>query len=382
MDGANPVGLGKKITVLRLSPLDRSHPKVGGGGVEGLYNLKLLIKTKNDWFYNKNLWTFVWKINRNQMEKSDSRQGVRKVVFFALAVLCLTPWVSSPVALALGFFVSIAIQTPFSSGKISPIIHQLLKVCIIGLGFGLELNEALKAGKEGFFFTVGSISFVLVVGFVLGRLMKQEGVLSYLISVGTAICGGSAIAAISPIIKASGRQISVALAVVFLLNSIALFIYPAVGHWLGLSQGQFGLWCAIGIHDTSSVVGAASKFGDEALRVATTVKLARALWIIPLSLLTLFFVKNSQAKVKIPWFIGGFVLAILVGTYVPLVADISLYITEVSKAGLHLTLFLIGCTLSRETLKTIGLKPLIFSVIIWILVSVLSLEIILMIGKS
>ncbi|CEN43821.1 conserved membrane hypothetical protein [Capnocytophaga canis] len=298
---------------------------------------------------------------------------LRKFLFLILAVFSLSPWVSSPIALALGIAFAFTLKTPFPLLKINPVIHRLLKFSIIGLGFGLQLNEALKAGQNGFLITIMSIGFVLILCGLLGKILKLDKILSYLIGVGTAICGGSAIAAISPIIKANGKQISVALAVIFTLNSVALFIYPPVGHLLGLSQEQFGLWCAIGIHDTSSVVGAANNYGEEALKIATTVKLARALWIIPLSLLTMWLFKGKSNRIKIPWFIGGFVLAILVNTYLPIPEVITNTITLTAKAGLHLTLFLIGSTLSYETLRNVGVKPLIFSVLLWIGISLLGL---------
>lgn len=298
---------------------------------------------------------------------------LRKFLFLILAVFSLSPWVSSPIALALGIAFAFTLKTPFPLPKINPVIHRLLKFSIIGLGFGLQLNQALKAGQNGFLITIMSIGFVLILCGLLGKILKLDKILSYLIGVGTAICGGSAIAAISPIIKANGKQISVALAVIFTLNSVALFIYPPVGHLLGLSQEQFGLWCAIGIHDTSSVVGAANNYGEEALKIATTVKLARALWIIPLSLLTMWLFKGKSNRIKIPWFIGGFVLAILVNTYLPIPEVITNTITLTAKAGLHLTLFLIGSTLSYETLRNVGVKPLIFSVLLWIGISLLGL---------
>lgn len=292
----------------------------------------------------------------------------RKVIFIGLAVFCLTPWVSSPSALALGFFAALWIGNPYLE-KTHKSIHLLLQISIVGLGFGLNLDEALQAGKSGFLITVLSICSVLLLGWLIGKAMKMERPLSYLISVGTAICGGSAIAAIAPIIKSSAKQVSVALAIIFTLNSLALFIFPVVGTWLGMSQEQFGLWCAIGIHDTSSVVGAAAKFGDEALKVATTVKLARALWIIPLSLITIFWFKSNATKIRIPWFIGFFVLAILASTYIPMLAPFSGGITFVAKSGLHLTLFLIGTTLSLQSLKSIGTNPLLLALALWFFVS-------------
>jgi len=210
-------------------------------------------------------------------------------------------------------------------------------------------------------------------GYFLGKIFKLERPLSYLLSAGTAICGGSAIAAISPIIKPNTKQISLALAIIFTLNSVALFVYPAIGNLLNLTQQQFGLWCAVGIHDTSSVVGAASKYGDEALKIATTVKLARALWIIPVSLITMFIFKSKGSKIKIPWFIGYFIAAIILNTYFPFFDRFSTSITVLAKSGLNLTLFFIGSTLSLQTLKSIGLKPLSAAVLLWVTISIGSL---------
>ncbi|MBL3546151.1 MULTISPECIES: YeiH family protein [Chryseobacterium] len=306
------------------------------------------------------------------MKDFIQHETIRKIVFIILAVLCLTPLISSPIALALGFLLAVFIGNPFEK-HLHQYIHLLLQISIVGLGFGLKLDEALHAGKTGLVLTVVSILTVMILGYFLGRLFKLERPLSYLISAGTAICGGSAIAAVSPIIKPSTKQISLALAIVFTLNSIALFVYPAIGHLLHLSQEQFGLWCAVGIHDTSSVVGAASKYGDEALKIATTVKLARALWIIPVSLITMFIFKNKESKIKIPWFIGYFILAILLNTYFPFMDRFSSEITTFAKSGLNLTLFFIGSSLSIQTLKTIGIKPLVTAVLLWITISIGSL---------
>jgi len=267
---------------------------------------------------------------------------------------------------------AVCIGNPFEK-HLHRYIQLLLQISIVGLGFGLKLNEALQAGKTGFTLTVMSIVTVMVLGYFLGKFFKLEGKLSYLISVGTAICGGSAIAAASPIIKPSTKQISLALAIIFTLNSIALFVYPAIGHLLNLSQEQFGLWCAVGIHDTSSVVGAAGKYGNEALKIATTVKLARALWIIPVSLITMFIFKNKETRIKIPWFIGWFIVAILLNTYFPVFETVSTTVTNIAKSGLNLTLFFIGASLSIETLKTIGIKPLAAAVLLWVTISIGSL---------
>lgn len=306
------------------------------------------------------------------MKDFIQNNALRKIIFIIFAVFCLTPWVSSPIALASGFVLVVLIGNPFEK-HLHQYIHLLLQVSIVGLGFGLKLDEALQAGKSGFLLTIMSIITVMVLGYFLGRVFKLEKKLSYLISAGTAICGGSAIAAVSPIIKPDSKEISLGLAIIFTLNSIALFIYPAIGHMLDLSQEQFGLWCAVGIHDTSSVVGAAGKYGFEALKTATTVKLARALWIIPVSVITMFIFKNNESKIKIPWFIGWFVLAILLNTYFPVFERFSSSVTSLAKSGLNLTLFFIGSTLSIQTLKTIGIKPLAMAVILWIVISIGSL---------
>jgi uncharacterized integral membrane protein (TIGR00698 family) len=237
----------------------------------------------------------------------------------------------------------------------------------------MNVHSAIQAGKEGVLFTIASISGTLLFGFLMGKWLKIEKKTSFLISAGTAICGGSAIAAISPVIMAEEKQMSVALGCVFVLNSAALIIFPIIGHHLNLSQTQFGLWCAIAIHDTSSVVGAASKYGAHALEVATTVKLARALWIVPVTFISSFVFKNKSKKVSIPYFIGLFILAVLINTYIPAISTIRPYLTGIAKAGLTLTLFLIGAGLSRAVLVAVGLKPLLQGVVLWIAISTLAL---------
>jgi len=256
-------------------------------------------------------------------------------------------------------------------------ITYLLQFSVIGLGFGMNATAAISAGKEGFILTIFSIFSTLILGAFLGKWLKTDKKTSHLISCGTAICGGSAIAAISPVIKSNENQTSIALGVIFILNSIALFVFPIIGHQLDLSQKEFGLWCAIAIHDTSSVVGAANKYGAEALQIATTVKLARALWIIPISLLTAVIFKNKSQKIKIPYFIGLFILAMLFNSYVPQTAIISPYIVNIAKIGLTITLFLIGATLNINTLKAVGVKPLFQGVLLWIFIAGLGLASIL-----
>ena len=292
-----------------------------------------------------------------------------KILFIILATLCLFPVVSPPIALFLGIiFVNIFGQV-FNADKIIKIV---LQVSIVGLGFGINLKQALQAGSEGFLFTVFSITLIVVLGIVLGYIFRIDKIITQLISFGTAICGGSAIAAIAPILKADGKQTSVSLGIIFLLNALALFIFPEIGQYFHLSQNQFGIWSAIAIHDTSSVVGAASKYGHEALQTATTVKLARALWIIPISFM-LSFLNKSGGKVKIPYFIGFFILAILVNSYFPAIKEVTDYVVDFSKSSLKVALFLIGIGLSFQNLKNIGIKPLLLGIILWVVISVISL---------
>ena len=298
----------------------------------------------------------------------DKHIQVRQVIFAAAIILCLTPLVSPPIALLLGLGIALFVGHPFLQLN-HKATHILLQVSVVGLGVGMNAASALRAGRDGFLFTVVSIAGTLTAGLLLGRWMGVDRKTSLLISGGTAICGGSAIAALSPVIKAEGRQVSVALGVVFILNSVALFLFPVVGHWLGMSQLQFGLWSAIAIHDTSSVVGAAGHYGPEALQIATTVKLARALWIIPVSLLAAFFFRgNGRAKVKIPYFIGLFVVAILLNTWLP-IQGLNKVLVGASHAGLTLTLFLIGSGLSRQVLKNTGVKPMLQGVMVWALIA-------------
>lgn len=306
---------------------------------------------------------------KNLLDKSIT---AREVIFLLAVVFCLSPLVSPPIALLMGLIIAQFIGHPYLHLN-HKATHILLQVSVVGLGFGMNVTSALKAGKEGILFTIVSIIGTLVIGFFMGKFLKIEKKTSYLISAGTAICGGSAIAAISPVIKAEEKQISVALGTIFILNSVALFLFPFIGHQLNLSQSQFGMWCAIAIHDTSSVVGAASKYGPQALEIATTVKLARALWIIPVAFLSTFIFKNKNSKIKIPYFIGLFVLAMIANTYIPFVQQYNHYLTNIAKAGLTLTLFLIGCGLNRKTISSVGFKPLIQGVILWVIIATAAL---------
>lgn len=309
------------------------------------------------------------------VQNSNTALG-SKIIFMGLAILSLFPFIYSATALVLGIIYAQIFENPYAK-QTKKATGLLLKIAVVGLGFGMNVYSALAAGKDGFVLTIFSIFLTLTLGFGIGKLLKIDKKISYLISSGTAICGGSAIAAVSPVIDADEKQISVALGIVFILNSVALIIFPPIGHALGLSQVDFGLWSAIAIHDTSSVVGAAAKYGDEALEVATTVKLARALWVIPVAFLSTMLFKNKGSKVKIPYFIGLFVLAMLANSYIPFIQPLGPYIVELSKAALTLTLFLIGTSLSFRTVKNVGAKPFIEGVLLWIFISVSSLAYIL-----
>jgi uncharacterized integral membrane protein (TIGR00698 family) len=289
---------------------------------------------------------------------------VRQIIFVVLLLLCLFPIISPPIALLLGLVVANLSGHPFLHLN-HKATNILLQLSVVGLGFGMNVHSAVAAGKEGFLFTVGSIVVTIVLGILLGKWLNIQKKTSHLISCGTAICGGSAIAAIAPVIQSDDKQTSVALGVIFILNSIALFVFPVVGHWLDMSQNDFGLWCAIAIHDTSSVVGAANKYGAEALQVATTVKLARALWIIPVALITAVVFKNKTSKLKIPYFIGLFILAMVCNTYFSPVASVAPHLVSIAKTGLTVTLFLIGAGLNRSVLKSVGLLPLLQGVLLW-----------------
>jgi uncharacterized integral membrane protein (TIGR00698 family) len=296
----------------------------------------------------------------------------QRILFISILLLCLTPFIDPPLALLLGFILAQTIGHPYLHFN-HKVINWLLKISVVGLGFGMNLYKAIEAGKEGLGFTIFSITLTLLLGWLLGKWFKIDKKIAFLISSGTAICGGSAIAAVSPIVKADEKQMSVSLGTIFILNSIALLIFPTIGSWLHMSQHEFGLWCAIAIHDTSSVVGAAAKYGQEALQVATTVKLERALWIIPLSILTIVFTKGEGKKIQIPYFIGFFILAMCLSTYIPQFKDQYTTVVTIAKKGLTITLFLIGAGLSMETIKSVGIKPLLQGVLLWITISIVSI---------
>ncbi len=295
-----------------------------------------------------------------------------KVIYLIIAITALLGLINSPTALLLGFIFTVIFKNPFQAYS-HKAIHYFLKISVIGLGFGMLIKETLETSKGSFVLTSSSIILTVSLGLILTRLLKMDLKLGHLIISGTSICGGSAIAAISPVIKAKSKIISIALGIIFLLNSIALFVFPVVGHWLHLSQHQFGLWCAVAIHDTSSVVGAALGYGDEALRIATTVKLSRTLWIIPLSIFSMFLFKTKGEKIKIPYFIVFFMIAIVINSYHLLPITTTSVIVLMSKRLLVLTLFLVGSTISIKDLKKTGAKPIVLALSLWIFISIFSL---------
>ena len=309
--------------------------------------------------------------------------GYRQVIFVLCLIACIF-YLDPPTALLTGLVIALVIGHPFLHLN-KRATTLLLQVSVVCLGFNMNFEHAMQAGKEGFFFTIGTIGVTLIAGYLIGKKLKIDNNTSILISNGTAICGGSAIAAVAPIIKANDEQISVSLGTIFILNSIALFIFPTLGHLIGFTDQQFGTWCAIAIHDTSSVVGAASKWSPEALQVATTIKLERALWIIPISLVTAYYQK-STGKIKIPYFIFYFILAIIAATYLPRyfpvlnnkMGEHTLfeYAYLFGKKGLVVTLFLIGSGLSLKTIRSVGWRPIFQGVLLWILIGSLSLVVI------
>jgi uncharacterized integral membrane protein (TIGR00698 family) len=290
----------------------------------------------------------------------------------------ISGWVTPPVALFAGLLFALTCgQTyPKWNKKVS---KMLLQYSVVGLGFGMNLEASLASGREGMTFTIISVIGTMVLGMIIGaKLLKVDKATAYLISSGTAICGGSAIAAVGPVIKAKEHEMSVALATIFVLNAIALFVFPVLGHWFGLSQQEFGTWAAIAIHDTSSVVGAGAAYGEKALEVATTIKLTRALWIIPLALVTSAMRHEKGSKITVPWFIFYFIAAMLLNTYVlDSVPVVGQTISGIARKGLILTMFFIGASLSRDVIRAVGIKPLLQGVILWILISVGSLGYIL-----
>ena len=328
----------------------------------------------------------------------------RQALFLAAAAFCLTPWASPPIALALGIGLALTHENPYHYvGKHAA--RLLLQGCVVFLGFGMDLAVVLRAGESGMMLAAGSIAGTLALGYAAGKWLRINAKTSALISAGTAICGGSAIAAVGSVIGAAEGEMTVAMGTVFLLNAVALYVFPILGHALGLSQTQFGTWCGVAIHDISSVVGAASRYGLPALQTATAVKLSRALWIVPVALAAALAFRhrspetaparagglvdttvgfdprqtppNAQGKLQIPWFIGLFLLASVARSFIPGVAGASPALSHAATVGLTLTLFLIGAGLSRATLKAVGWKPMAQGILLWLAISAGSLLVIL-----
>lgn len=304
----------------------------------------------------------------------------KKWIYILLMILCVIPAdltdfgqaVTPAVALFLGLAYALVIgDCPYAKFN-KKTSKYLLQVSVVGLGFGMNLYESLKSGSEGMAFTIVSVIGVMLIGVGLGYAMHLNRKTSYLISSGTAICGGSAIAAVGPVMKADENEMAVSLGVIFILNAIALFIFPPIGHWAEMSQQQFGTWAAIAIHDTSSVVGAGEAYGPEALQLATLIKLTRALWIIPLALVTMAVFRDKTGKISIPWFIFLFILAMVANTYLNLPEWLTTTLVYIAKRGLVLTLFCIGASLSMKTIKSVGVKPMILAVALWIIIGVSS----------
>jgi uncharacterized integral membrane protein (TIGR00698 family) len=300
-----------------------------------------------------------------------------KIIYILLIALVIFPFdlvgfgniITPAIALFLGLAFALIFKNPYPKFN-KKTSKYLLQASVVGLGFGMNVTESLKSGGEGMLFTIASVIGVMVLGVLIGKWLHLNKKASYLIASGTAICGGSAIAAVGPIVKANEHEMAVSLGVVFILNAIALFIFPAIGHYFELSEVQFGTWAAIAIHDTSSVVGAGEAYGPIALQTATLVKLTRALWIIPLAIVTMFIFRDKTSKISIPWFIFMFILAMVINTYCNLPQQLTSSLLWIAKKGLVLTLFLIGASLSLSTIKAVGIKPLILAITLWIIIGI------------
>ncbi len=314
------------------------------------------------------------------MKFSATVKPAAKYLYILLIILIILPTdllgieirpITPAFALFLGLFFAFIFECPYPKFN-KKTSKYLLQASVVGLGFGMNVTESLKSGSEGMLFTIVSVCGVMVIGIMIGYWLHLNRKTAYLISSGTAICGGSAIAAVGPVVKADENEMAVSLGVIFVLNAIALFIFPPLGHIADMSQAQFGTWAAIAIHDTSSVVGAGEAYGPQALQLATLIKLTRALWIIPLALVTMVIFRDKKSKVSIPWFIFLFILAMIINTYCNLPSSLTSALVYIAKKGLVLTLFLIGASLSLKTVKAVGLKPFILAVALWVIIGMSS----------
>ena len=304
---------------------------------------------------------------------------MNKIIYIAIIFVILIPFnllglnfnISPALALLIGLLYAMVFNNPFPKFN-KKASKYLLQASVVGLGFGMNIIESLKSGYDGMIFTIVSVFGVMILGVTIGYLLHINRKTSYLIASGTAICGGSAIAAVGPVIKANENEMAISLGVIFILNAIALFIFPPIGHYFNLTETQFGTWAAIAIHDTSSVVGAGEAFGATALQTATLIKLTRALWIIPLALITMMFFRDKSRKISIPWFIFLFIIAMIINTYCYLPQEISKSIIWLAKRGLVVTLFMIGASLSISSIKNVGFKPLLLAITLWIIIGISS----------
>ncbi|MDE6269996.1 MAG: putative sulfate exporter family transporter [Muribaculaceae bacterium] len=308
---------------------------------------------------------------------------MNKIIYIAIIAIILFPWqmfgmpvVTAPIALLAGLIFAFTLKNPCPKFN-KKTSKYLLQVAVVCLGFGMNLQESLRSGAEGMLFTIVSVVGVMCLGVLLGYTLHINRKTAYLISSGTAICGGSAIAAVGPVLKADENEMAVSLGVIFILNAVALFIFPPLGHMLDMSQTQFGTWAAIAIHDTSSVVGAGEVYGEQALQMATLIKLTRALWIIPLALVTMFLFRDGTGKISIPWFIFIFILAMIANTYLPLPGWFTTAMQWVARRGMVVTLFLIGASLSLSTVRQVGVKPLLLAIALWVIIGASSLLVVL-----
>ncbi len=325
--------------------------------------------------------------NTHHRPESATLPGHRaKVVALVVVVVCLVLWASPPTALVAGILFALLIGHPFVHWNHN-VTKWLLQICVVLLGFGMNLPVVLRLGLNGSVFAAATIGATLLLGYWLGRKLALDKKTATLISVGTAICGGSAIAAVSSVIAASEAEIAVSIGTIFLLNAVALYIFPLTGHLLHLSQAQFGLWAGVAIHDISSVVGAGMSYGPDALATATAIKLSRTLWIVPLTLALAFGIarrkpdgagvevsrRNQHFKIAVPWFIGFFLLASLLRSYVPVISTWSPQLSEIARRGMILVLFLIGTSLSVRALRSVGWRTVVTGLTLWLFVSIASL---------
>lgn len=307
-------------------------------------------------------------------------KSIGKIIYIALIILVLFPYnlipqlpnvITPTIALFIGLVYAIIFKCPYPKFN-KKTSKYLLQASVVGLGFGMNVNESLRSGAEGMMFTIISVIGVMTIGGLIGYWLHLNRKTSYLIASGTAICGGSAIAAVGPVLKANDQEMAVSLGVIFILNAIALFIFPPIGQFFDMTQEQFGTWAAIAIHDTSSVVGAGEAYGPQALQLATLIKLTRALWIIPLALFTMLIFRDKSSKISIPWFIFLFIIAMVLNTYCNLPTGLTQALVWIAKKGLVLTLFLIGASLSITAIKSVGIKPLLLAILLWLIIGISS----------